>query len=181
MWEVTPVPAIVVVASVVLAAIYDVRWFRLPNALTLTLLASGLVYHGFSHQPDALGHSLLGVMVGAVPMWLVYVRGGMGAGDVKLMAGVGAWLGAWITLHVLIVAGLLGGAFAAALLWSRRRSQSAELELALQAAPASGMNRIAAQIARPDARRNLVPFGLMIALGVVVTVCLPASFLRPPT
>ena len=53
--------------------------------------------------------SLAGTGVGLLSLLPLYAIGGMGAGDVKLMAGVGAWLGPWLTLWSFVSTALVGG------------------------------------------------------------------------
>jgi prepilin peptidase CpaA len=89
------------------AAVTDLRWRRVPNWLTATLVVAGFVQ---SLTPLALTtplDSLGGLLVGFVLTFVLYVVGGRGAGDVKLMAGIGAWVGAlpivWIFAAAAIV------------------------------------------------------------------------------
>jgi prepilin peptidase CpaA len=151
--------------------------FRLHNALTIPLLFTGLLYHAIARGMTGFAGSILGVLVGAVPLLIPYARGGMGAGDIKLMAGVGAWLGPWTVLHVLIVSGLATGCCAAGLMLCQRltargvlrgdrpacRSQPAEL-------PARQDLELVVVLGRADRRWKAIPFGALVALGVVVTV-----------
>ena len=94
----------------------DLRHQLLPDSLTATLLASGLLAALFLPAPG-FAQALAGAALGAGSFFLLRVlyfryRGleGLGLGDVKLMAGLGAWLGAsWLPLLVIVaaVAGLL--------------------------------------------------------------------------
>jgi prepilin peptidase CpaA len=148
-------PAAVTLAAACLATGTDLRGFRIPNSLTLPLLATGWVYHGFAGR-GAILDSLLGSLLGGAVLFLVYLLGGMGAGDVKLLAGVGAWLGVDWTLCVFIIAGLAGGIYALLLLsLTPRRAATPPIEQAVQ---------------RPDRRRRLVPFAAMILVGLCVAV-----------
>ena len=52
--------------------------------------------------------SLAGMGVGLISLLPLYAIGGMGAGDVKLMAGLGAWMGPWLTLGAFVVLGAGG-------------------------------------------------------------------------
>jgi prepilin peptidase CpaA len=158
MAEIPVVEAAVTLGAVALAAWMDLRGFRIPNSLTLPLLATGLVYNALVGGGGPLLGSLLGVLFGGGILFPIYCLGGMGAGDVKLLAGVGAWLGVPGIVHVFIGAGLAGGVYALGL-------------LALGGRP--GVNapqEIETVVRRPDRRRRLVPFAAMILIGVVVAV-----------
>jgi prepilin peptidase CpaA len=86
------------------AAFTDLRRSVIPNPLTLPLLALAPLVHFTLGGPGALGLALLGIVAcGAVPM-LAFRRGGMGGGDVKLLAALGGLLGAERGLAVELVA-----------------------------------------------------------------------------
>ena len=59
-----------------------------------------------------LGWSLLGTFVGMMLLLVLRNVGGMGAGDVKLLAGVGAWLGSTVTLYAFAATAIVGGVMA---------------------------------------------------------------------
>ncbi len=82
------------------AAFTDLRRGLIPNWLTLPPLLLVPPVQGLFLGPGALGSSLLGVFVcGAVPL-MIFLRGGMGGGDVKLLAAVGAVAGARLGLEI---------------------------------------------------------------------------------
>ena len=60
--------------------------------------------------------SLAGAGVGLLTLLPLYSIGGMGAGDVKLMAGVGAWIGPWLTLWAFVSSALAGAVIAAGMI-----------------------------------------------------------------
>ncbi|MBL4786028.1 MAG: prepilin peptidase [Cohaesibacteraceae bacterium] len=85
--------------SFIVLCIYDIRSYRLPNFLTLPLLAGGLLLTA-SNDPSAFPNHVLAALLGwALFMGLMLLfrrwRGyeGLGEGDAKLMAAGGAWLG----------------------------------------------------------------------------------------
>ena len=81
------------VAVALVAAICDVRNRRIPNLLTFGAAAIGLIVATLSHGLSGAGMSAGGWLL-ALCLWLpLYALGGMGAGDVKLMAAIGAFLG----------------------------------------------------------------------------------------
>ena len=94
-------------ALVTTAAVTDIRARRIPNWLTLTVALTGL---GQSVTPWAVTSptvSIYGLLAGFAVTFLLYIVGGRGAGDVKLTAGIGAWLGPTPVLIVLAAAAIV--------------------------------------------------------------------------
>ena len=89
------------------AAVTDVRARRIPNWLTLTVVLSGVAQSLTSWALISPKQSLLGLLVGFALTFLLYSVGGRGAGDVKLTAGIGAWMGPWPVLWVFVVAAVV--------------------------------------------------------------------------
>ena len=120
-------------AFLVLVLIYlayvDLRTFRLPNVITLPLIISGILFNQFSEfRFTDLSSAFIGAIAGYLFLWilnLVYKKlkkqDGIGMGDAKLLAGLGAWLG-WATLpstlFIASVSGLIGG-----LIWLKWNNQ----------------------------------------------------------
>ena len=101
-----------VFAITVVAAITDLRCRRIPNALTFTGALLGLIFSVVAYGGAGALSSVEGWALG-LALWLpFYALGGMGAGDVKLLACVGAWVGPEAVIGVAIHASLAGGAFA---------------------------------------------------------------------
>jgi len=123
-------------------AVIDLRTQLLPDILTLPLLWAGLLYQ-LLFQPLMLPAAVIGAMAGYLVLWSVYwlfklVTGkeGMGYGDFKLLAALGAWVG-WQTLPlVLIISAGIGALFG--ITW---------------------------QLMRKDLRGLPMPFGPFLALG----------------
>jgi prepilin peptidase CpaA len=104
-----PQLAVVVVAA--LAAASDLRSRRLPNALTFGAAVVALAVHFALSGWSGLAFALAGWALGLAVFLPVYALGGMGAGDVKLLAAFGAWLGPmgvlWTALYGAIAGGVL--------------------------------------------------------------------------
>jgi prepilin peptidase CpaA len=99
---------------VTVAAIYDLRYRRIPNWLTLPGLLLGIALNSFlaDHWLDGLMFSLKGLGLGFGLYFGLYALRAMGAGDVKLMAVVGAIAGWQYWLIIFVFTALLGGLLA---------------------------------------------------------------------
>lgn len=106
-------PTLVVV---LIATATDLRWRRIPNWLVLPFLIAGFAVSGWFHGWDGIGQSAEGMALGLFVFGLIFWVGGMGAGDVKLCAAIGAWVGPQQMLMALIFISLAGGLMA--IVWS---------------------------------------------------------------
>jgi len=103
LWVAAPVIVLVTVA-----AWADVRTRTIPNRLTFPALLLGLAAHGALAGTDGLKSSLVGLAVAGGVLFPGWLFRWMGAGDVKLMAAVGAWLG-WPQGLIAVLASLVMG------------------------------------------------------------------------
>src|SRR5581483_8422883 len=103
------------------AAVSDCASRRIPNWLTYTLILSGLVHSQTAGATVGLAGAFLGMVVGFALTFVFFAVGAMGGGDVKLLTGVGAWLGPWGVLLVFVVEALVGMAQAVLQAASQRR------------------------------------------------------------
>jgi prepilin peptidase CpaA len=102
--------AVVLVA--VAACVTDLRSRRIPNVLTLSAALAGLVAHWLVDGPGGALFSASGWLVGLFVFLPFFLLRGMGGGDVKLLAALGAWLGPQETLWLAIYTGIAGGVLA---------------------------------------------------------------------
>ncbi|MBN1998112.1 prepilin peptidase [candidate division KSB1 bacterium] len=105
---------ILTVGILLVVSYYDLKWRRIPNFLTLPAIAVGLlsnlIYLGF----DGFKSSAFGFLLGGGIFLLLYILRAMGAGDVKLMAAVGALVGLRTMPSVLVLTVFAGGLLAVA-------------------------------------------------------------------
>jgi prepilin peptidase CpaA len=97
---------------VVVATITDLRSRRIPNWLVLPFLIAGIAVSGWLHGWRGIGHSLSGLALGTLLFGILCWMGGMGMGDVKLCAAIGAWIGPGQLLTALVITGVAGGIMA---------------------------------------------------------------------
>ena len=113
---------IVLLVMLMTAAVFDVRSRRIPNWLTVTGVAVGLAMNGVIGSPEGgLIFSLTGLLTAFVIYGVLYALHAMGAGDVKLMAAVGALAGWQRWFGIFFVTALIGGVMALILVLSRGR------------------------------------------------------------
>ncbi len=95
--------AVAVSLFTAVAAVWDLRTKRIPNKLTLPMFFAGWIYQGIDRGWTGLGDAALGFLVGFGILFVLWIVGGGGGGDVKLMGALSVWLGFRLTLLVLIL------------------------------------------------------------------------------
>ena len=141
------------------ACIDDLRRRQISNWIPGSAFASGLILQTVQHGWRGAGSALLGTLAGAGVFLIFYLLGGMGGGDVKLMAGFGALLGTKRLLEAAMWTAGCGGVMALAVItaglvrdrWVRRKSSGS------QAGASSG---------QPTRRADSIPYAPAIAAGV---------------
>jgi len=91
------------------ATFTDLRSRRIPNWLVLPFLVVGVVVSGCLHGWHGIGQSFAGLGLGFLLYGVLFMMGGMGAGDVKLCAAIGAWIGPSQFFTAFIITGIAGG------------------------------------------------------------------------
>lgn len=125
-WEVT---LVILIPAILYASWIDYSQRRVPNWLNAWLAAAGLIMQGVYFGWSGVGTGLLGLLVGFGLLILPWAAHGMGAGDVKLLAAIGAWLGPWLTLLSFAVGAIIGGVVALIMIFSTGRAVHAYTNL----------------------------------------------------
>jgi prepilin peptidase CpaA len=100
----------------VIATFTDLRSRRIPNWLVFPFMVAGVAVSGWLHGWSGVGHSLAGWALGGLLFGVLCWMGGMGMGDVKLCAAIGAWVGPAQLMVALVLTGITGGIMA--LVWA---------------------------------------------------------------
>lgn len=100
---------VVVPVATVYASVIDYRERRVPNWLNAALAVSGIAAQACYFGWSGVGTAFLGMLVGFGLLIVPWTAHGMGAGDVKLMAAIGAWFGPWLTFLGCAAGMLIGG------------------------------------------------------------------------
>jgi prepilin peptidase CpaA len=167
-----------------LAAVLDVRTHRLPNWLTVSGFVSAVLFHAVSgalHNGWAgLGQGLLlslgGFATGFGILLVLWLIGGGGGGDVKLMGALGAWLGWKFTLYVFflsVVFAILLSTIVLVVQAARHGFGHVQRRYLnrVDASNAKHNRRAANQRAqRHEKRRRVLPYALPVALGTWLVI-----------
>ncbi|MCJ8009237.1 prepilin peptidase [Lederbergia wuyishanensis] len=104
-----------------ISIITDLRSRKIFNVVTLPAILVALIFHSFTSGFQGLSFSGLGFLVGLGLLLIPFLLGGIGAGDVKLLAAIGAWKGMMFVLYTGLLAGVVGGFIALLILLKRKQ------------------------------------------------------------
>jgi prepilin peptidase CpaA len=157
---------------VALAACFtDVRTRRIPNWLTFGAALAGVAYQVAAGGTNGFAAGTLGWLVGAAFFFLPFALGGLGAGDVKLMAALGAWLGPseviWLGLYTGVAGGVIALAVAAAKGYVAQ--MCANVRLLLTHWRVAGMAAVP-ELTLQHGRGPKLAYGVSILAGTMVTI-----------
>jgi prepilin peptidase CpaA len=155
------------------ACVSDLRTRRIPNVLTVSAAGAALLFHLVSGGWSAVGWSLAGLAVGALLFFPMFALRGMGAGDVKLLAALGAWLGPGQVATVALATSIAGGVIAVvvALGYGYLRTALTNVYLVLAHWRVAGVQPLPA-ITLEQATGPRLAYAFPIAIGTVVTLWL---------
>jgi prepilin peptidase CpaA len=182
-------PLAFVCAAMIAAAVIDGWKLKVPNRLTFPLILSGWLLglvHNFglwqSSGSGGLGSSLLASALGFALLFPLYAIGGMGAGDVKMQMGFGAWIGSfygmravegvhpgagWIVVSAFCLAVVIGGVLAVAMMLLRGqwKANLNNTRAILGDLLGVGVGQAADRAAKRKSRMHLLPYGIPLCLG----------------
>jgi prepilin peptidase CpaA len=154
--------AVVAAAVAALAALLDVHQRRIPNWLTVSTFVVGIGLNAWQSGVTGALLALAGGLLGLAILLPFYAVRGLGAGDVKLLAALGAVVGPQVVIGIALYGAVLGGVMSIVVLARRRRLGFAVREMVVLRQTPS----------RSGAK---APYGLAIAGGVYLAQLLPLA------
>lgn len=150
----------------IFVAYFDFRWRRIPNYLTFPLLIAGLLVNTVVTGGAGIRSALLGVVVGGGLFAVLHFFKWMGAGDVKFVAAVGAWLGIEHIFIALFYTIMIGGGMAIAQLGFHALSRKHKS----QDDTTKNIYQSSTKKIQTPLLRLTIPYGVAIAIGTLVAV-----------
>lgn len=160
-----PLSSAAVALLVCVACLTDLRRRRIPNGLTLPAIVVGLLIHAGIAGWKGLVFGFSGAVVAPVVLLLLHCGRGIGMGDVKLVAGIGAILGPFTGLIAVLASAMVGGAMAALLIVCAPTPASM---------PSFWRRRSAPDMEASDSQVLVgaltMPYGVAIGIGTLITL-----------
>ncbi len=157
---------------VIAAAIIDLRTRRIPNWLTGPSVLLAFLLNLYLDGIHGLTSSLLGLLAGFSLLIFVYLLGGMGAGDVKLLSAVGAFVGPLLVFYTFIWMALVGGVLAMMLIIQKKAIPQTFRNLKLLFLGwFLGSSGSEANITIKNQSLHKLSYGVAIAAGTILAVC----------
>jgi prepilin peptidase CpaA len=161
----------------IVAAYIDGKELRVPNKLTFPMIIAGWIwssiYYGMEGDGWYLGlaWSLAGTAVGIATLLPAYSVGGMGAGDVKMMAAIGAWVHCTITFYAFCVSAIVGAILAVAMVLMAgegRKHFNQFFFIINEITTIKNPETLSEIAAERKQSMRLLPYGIPLAIGTVL-------------
>lgn len=164
-------PVWVVTVTLIVAAAIDGWKLKVPNWITFPMILSGWAYSTVFFGWEGLFWSVCGTAAGLGLLLAPYAIGGMGAGDVKLLAGVGAWVWTAHTVYAFCLSAIIGGVIAIGMVLYRKSWQKHKNQfnmILFEMLTIRDPNQLSALAAERKSSMLLLPYGIPIAIGTIL-------------
>lgn len=165
----------------VVAAVFDIRSRRIPNWLVLAGIITGFVWNGFFYGWSGLGHAAAGLGIGFALYFPLYLLRARGAGDVKLLAAVGAIVGPGNCFWVFLLTAILGGVIAMLVLLVHKRVRHTFFNVSWIISDLTKFRapyRSSGELDVTTAKGMRLPHGAMIAVGAAAFIAMAQLKIR---
>lgn len=161
----------IAIAISLAACMTDIKSRRIPNWLTFGSAAAAVLFHAVTGGSGGLLAAGGGWVLGLALFLLPFALGGLGGGDVKLVAALGAWLGPGMTIWLVLYTGIAGGVAALVVATARGYLATAlrNIWLLLAHWRVSGVRPLA-EVSLAGSSGPRLAYAVPIFIGTVVTV-----------
>lgn len=149
-----------------ISVVTDLRKRKIFNVITIPAILFGLIYNTYQAGLEGLYFSSIGLLIGFFLLFIPFVLGGMGAGDVKLLAAIGAMIGGELVFQSFLYTALIGGIFALVILLKNNR-----LLFFIKNLIFAIFYKQPVYNEPVKNSKYTIPYGVPIALGVVSLYC----------
>jgi prepilin peptidase CpaA len=165
-WDIWLVSIVLIVAAVI-----DGRALKVPNWITFPFILAGWAYSIGFYGLDGLWWSLAGTAIGLGLLLPAYAIGGMGAGDVKLLAGVGAWVYGTHTFYAFCWSAIIGAILAVSMVLARKAWTKHSNQFWMifnEIVTIKDPEVLAGIAAQRKSSMLLLPYGIPICIGTIL-------------
>lgn len=161
----------------VIAAYIDGKQLRVPNKITFPMIIAGWMWSSISYGMAGEGWywglmwSIAGMSVGIATLLPTYAIGGMGAGDVKMMAAIGAWVHCTVTFYAFCVSAIVGAILAVIMIVTAgegRRHFNMFFSILNEISTVKDPEKLAQIATERKTTMRLLPYGIPLAIGTVL-------------
>lgn len=163
----------ILVPGVLVASWIDYSQRRVPNWLNLALIVAGFAVQGWFNGASGLVSGLLGLLIGFGLLIVPWMMHGMGAGDVKLMAAIGVFLGPALTFYSFLLGAAIGGVVAMVMIVSTGRMRMALANMGIIYVKCSSRDTIFSEFGSAKSfgdSSQLLPYGVPLSAGTLIVL-----------
>lgn len=167
-WHTT---CLILVPGILLASWIDYSQRRVPNRLNLALIATGFVVQGCYFGWAGIVTGMWGLLVGFGLLIVPWTMHAMGAGDVKLLAAIGVWMGPLLTLYSFGLGAAIGGLVAVIMILSTGRLRMACTNLGMILLKCSSRQTAFGEFGSARSfgtSSQLLPYGVPLSAGTLI-------------
>lgn len=150
-----------------IAIVWDLKYHKIPNWLTLPAMLLGVVIN-LALNPGEWYVPFAGLLAGFILLFIPFALGGIGGGDLKLLAALGAILGVRAVLWIFLIGGVAGGLFSALAIIFKMGFREGSIRIFSIFNAMGNVKNQDKTVNSPS--KQYIPYGLPIVFGLVLTL-----------
>jgi len=169
-WETT---CAILIPGILLASWIDYAQRRVPNWLNASLIVLGFAVQGCFHGWSGMATGFWGLVTGFGLLIVPWMMHGMGAGDVKLMAAIGVWIGPLLTFYSFALGAVIGGVAAVIMIVSTGRLHMACANMSLILSKCTNPRLMFDEYGSAKSfgtTSQLLPYGVPLTAGTLIVL-----------